>query len=171
MTRDAFMALHPRPFLVLDPALRFAGAGQVPQHRRSWSFKTVRITPKDAPSTPAPPPEPPDLSSVRVLELQQGRAHTWGDRISVGRAPNNDITLSDSSVSKLHACFTFDGEGVLITDMDSANGTRVGGRPIPAAVPHRLKTGDSISFGGVSVILLQSGDVYDMVREQLLGPR
>ena len=49
----------------------------------------------------------------------------WTDRISVGRARNNDIFIRDSSVSKLHCYFTTMNRELTLHDAGSRNGTMV----------------------------------------------
>lgn len=50
-------------------------------------------------------------------------------RITIGRAPDNDIVYNEPSVSGHHAEITFNGEYILITD-HSTNGTWINGRKL-----------------------------------------
>ena len=45
---------------------------------------------------------------------------------SIGRAPDNDYVIDDKSVSQHHAQLVLQGGSVIIEDLDSRNGTRVG---------------------------------------------
>ena len=45
---------------------------------------------------------------------------------SIGRAPDNDYIIDDKSVSQHHAQLVLQGGSVIIEDLDSRNGTRVG---------------------------------------------
>ncbi|WP_145382140.1 FHA domain-containing protein [Botrimarina mediterranea] len=45
---------------------------------------------------------------------------------SIGRAPDCDYVLDDKSVSQHHAQLLIEGEVILLQDLDSLNGTRVG---------------------------------------------
>ena len=65
--------------------------------------------------------------------------------ITIGRQADNGIVLADTQVSRQHARLTISAAGVTITDLDSANGTRVNGRPIAAPTP--LHDGDTIQIG------------------------
>ena len=75
----------------------------------------------------------------------------YASMITVGRARNNDITIEEMSMSKLHAWIrvpTADNGGAppTITDAGSRNGTFVNGRlvgegPTPLAVGARLRLG------------------------------
>ncbi len=46
-------------------------------------------------------------------------------RVSIGRAPGNDIIIDDPSISRRHAILHLAGGAVRIEDLGSANGTRV----------------------------------------------
>jgi predicted component of type VI protein secretion system len=56
----------------------------------------------------------------------------------------NVIRLNDERVSRFHAKIQYDSEDVIITDLDSTNGTRVNGMPVQI---RRLKPGDQIALG------------------------
>lgn len=66
--------------------------------------------------------------------------------IKVGRAKDNDIVLTHSSVSRYHCELFYDGEGnVFLSDKNSANGTFVNGRSISDSV--QLQTNDIVKPG------------------------
>jgi DNA-binding CsgD family transcriptional regulator len=68
------------------------------------------------------------------------------DVTTVGRGGGVDISLSDPSVSRLHAELVRRGDHVYVSDLGlSINGTRVNGRPVGRRV---LVDGDVVSFGG-----------------------
>jgi hypothetical protein len=74
-------------------------------------------------------------------------------RLSVGRALNNDIVLRSEDVSKFHAWFEMDEDGVyFVTDSQSKNRTRVNGRDLEPQWAERLCAGDRIQFGGIETI-------------------
>ena len=67
--------------------------------------------------------------------------------VSIGRATDNDVLLSDEMVSRHHARLE-QMEGVLhITDLGSLNCTQVNGETIEPNVPYPLKDGDAVSIG------------------------
>jgi hypothetical protein len=49
------------------------------------------------------------------------------DRLTIGRSPDNDLVLPDSSVSRHHAILERIGAGWFIRDLNSSNGTEVNG--------------------------------------------
>lgn len=86
----------------------------------------------------------------RVVVSQEAGEVEERLRVTVGRSPKADIVLADEHVSKQHAALEFDrGSGHwIVTDLGSANGTRVGDRVAVANQPLRLrKSGTRILFG------------------------
>ena len=64
--------------------------------------------------------------------------------ISIGREEENSIQLNDDRVSRFHAKLQDHSGRVILTDLDSTNGTRVNGHPIQMRV---MQSGDVISIG------------------------
>jgi len=84
--------------------------------------------------------------NVRVIDgLERGRVYLdLPTPVSVGREEDNTIQLNDDRVSRFHAKLQDDQGHVILTDLDSTNGTRVNGHPVQI---HVLRTGDIISIG------------------------
>jgi hypothetical protein len=61
---------------------------------------------------------------------------------------DQDVFLDDKSVSRAHAIFYQDDQGVFVMDLVSKNGTYLNGREIERT---RLKHNDVVSFGTVSI--------------------
>jgi len=88
------------------------------------------------------------------IHKRAGSGKDFIERVSLGRATNNDIVLRDDSVSKLHAWFARGEEGnIFIADAGSKNKTIVNGIVIPLQSPEEMKAGDSIRFGLVEAVL------------------
>jgi hypothetical protein len=66
----------------------------------------------------------------------------------IGRAPGSAVHLSDSSVSRRHAELRPAGDGWLVADLGSTNGTKVNGLTV---VERRLREGDIVSVGDVQL--------------------
>ena len=66
------------------------------------------------------------------------------DRLTIGRASDNDLVLEDDIISSHHCQLTRDGEGYTLTDLDSTNGTFLNGQPVKEA---RLEPGDVVVAG------------------------
>jgi hypothetical protein len=91
------------------------------------------------------------LGTGQTLSLKSGKEFTLG-RISGKQPILPDIDLTpyhayEEGVSRLHATIKITPEQVSITDLGSANGTRVNNQSILAHDPYPLKNGDIISLG------------------------
>jgi hypothetical protein len=64
--------------------------------------------------------------------------------VTVGREEGNLLRLNDERVSRFHAKVQFDDGDVILTDLDSTNGTRVNGTVVQI---RRLRHGDRIAVG------------------------
>lgn len=84
--------------------------------------------------------------TIRVLEgLERGRVFPrMPTPLTIGREDDNDIQLNDDRVSRFHAKLQDDAGKIILTDLDSTNGTRVNGHPIQMRV---LQTGDVLAIG------------------------
>jgi len=67
----------------------------------------------------------------------------------IGRDAGNAIALSDNQVSRVHAEIQLDtpGRHVVITDLDSTNGTYVNHQRLPASKPYVFRPDDAIRIG------------------------
>ena len=75
-----------------------------------------------------------------------------GKRLSVGRASDNELTLNDASVSKIHAALTMNQQGtLLVADTGSTNGTYINGRRISYGEARQVEDRDVVGFGDVEV--------------------
>jgi pSer/pThr/pTyr-binding forkhead associated (FHA) protein len=64
--------------------------------------------------------------------------------ITLGREEGNGLRLNDERVSRYHAKVQTEDGDIILTDLDSTNGTRVNGSTIQI---RRLRAGDQISIG------------------------
>jgi pSer/pThr/pTyr-binding forkhead associated (FHA) protein len=74
--------------------------------------------------------------------------------ITIGREEGNLVQLRDERVSRCHAKIQLDAGEVIISDLDSTNGTWVNGEPVRLAA---LKTGDRIMLGRTLLIVTIHG--------------
>lgn len=86
------------------------------------------------------------LVTLRVLEGQErGRIYSrLPTPVHIGREVDNHIQLNDDRVSRFHAKIQEDGGQVILTDLESTNGTRVNGHPVQMRV---LQPGDLVMIG------------------------
>ena len=84
--------------------------------------------------------------------------------VIIGRDPNVDVTFPSPAVSRRHARLTREGEGYMLEDLGSSNGTYLNGERLSER--RLLKTGDQIRFG--QAITLTYEAPVD-VQETLIG--
>ena len=90
-----------------------------------------------------------------VLHLGSGQQVVLGEfRLTFGRLPECTITFDDTNVSREHAEIRPDGDGFVLTDLGSTNGTTVNGQGI---TQRRLEDGDQILLGGTTPIEFRAG--------------
>lgn len=68
-----------------------------------------------------------------------------GQTFTVGRTPDNSLTINDDMISRHHARFTWQGNGYILEDLGSVNGTYVNGARLTSPAP--LSAGDAIGLG------------------------
>lgn len=128
----------------------------------------VPARPATARSSTAAPPQRPSLDHTQVVtapprsELQlvvrspatMAGASTdlTGSRLTIGRMPECDLTVDDSTLSREHAAVVRRADGWWVVDLNSTNGTRVNGR---RSAEHPLAPGDRLELGDVVVELAE----------------
>lgn len=75
-----------------------------------------------------------------IFEFQEPR------RIHIGRDPTSDIVLTEGNASRRHARIHWDGENLMISDLESKNGVIVNDQIITRQT--LLKPGDFVALGG-----------------------
>lgn len=69
------------------------------------------------------------------------------DILTIGRAPDNDVILTQAFVSRYHAQIIRQGDRHWITDLGSRDGTRLNGTPLLPQVAQPLQDQDRIAIG------------------------
>lgn len=105
---------------------------------------------------PEPQPEPelehhkpavePDAEALPQSDHAEPGARTseTDDALTIGRSRTNSIVLDDMLVSRRHVRITAEGEGLVLEDLGSRNGTFVNGRRVMRT---HLHEGDRIGVG------------------------
>jgi pSer/pThr/pTyr-binding forkhead associated (FHA) protein len=75
-----------------------------------------------------------------------------GSTFSFGRAPGNNLRLSDQRASRRHARITREGDRFLLEDLHSTNGTVLRNEQLAPGVPTELAEGDEIRIGPLRLI-------------------
>src|SRR5262245_41102197 len=95
----------------------------------------------------------PHQGTVRRMALS-------GDSLIVGRSPRHaGLLLDDPRVSRLHVRIQRDPDtGITVTDLFSANGSTLDGRPLPSGIPFHWLI-DQVVLIGETRLILKYGDV------------
>ncbi len=97
---------------------------------------------------------------VWTVTVVQGPRELMGTKVSVtgpvviGRSPGADIVIGDDFVSGKHARISPSGDGAMLEDLGSTNGTVLNGQRV--SVPTRLQPGDAIDIGSVRIKVARS---------------
>jgi pSer/pThr/pTyr-binding forkhead associated (FHA) protein len=96
------------------------------------------------------------LITLRVLDgADRGRVYQdLPTPVTIGREEGNSIQLNDERVSRFHLKIQEDRDKIVLTDLESTNGTRVNGEDVQLRI---LRYGDMISVGR-SVLLFGRPD-------------
>jgi diguanylate cyclase (GGDEF)-like protein len=84
----------------------------------------------------------------------------------VGRNPDCSISLDFHGISRRHFTISVDEREVLLTDLQSANGTYLNNNKVTS--PVALKKGDMIKIGAVAMKFLPKGDPERLTYDKLL---
>ncbi len=79
-----------------------------------------------------------DSTKIKEYRLERGQS------VTIGRLESNDIVIENLAVSGHHAKIDWAGNGFLLTDLKSKNGTFVNDQLV---ISHWLKHGDVITIG------------------------
>ena len=92
--------------------------------------------------------------TLRVLDgADRGKVYEGlSTPVTIGREEGNSVQLNDERVSRFHLKIQEDQEKLVLTDLESTNGTKVNGEDIQLRI---LRVGDMISLGR-SVLLFGS---------------
>ncbi len=136
------------------PPMATAPPAATPPSTPPAAVSQARVAPSPEPSAPPSPPadatlRQPQKASLRVLNGSlTGKIFIIGNGLALGNnKARNDIALDDSYASRAHARVERQGYTYIVTDIGSANGTKVNGKRIPPHTPITLSLGDKIEVG------------------------
>ncbi len=90
--------------------------------------------------------------SQLIIQEKDGRNYNYTldkDKTTIGRNKDNDIAVSDNSVSRNHATIVKTDKGYILSDLGSFNGTKVNGKKIQSII---IKDSDEIIVGFSKII-------------------
>jgi hypothetical protein len=149
------------------PVGRFRLSGRVEAAEQERDYAAAQA---GAAGAPAPPVGPhtamlpgqrrrPKVQAPASLVLVQGgqpiRTYPLsGPELTIGRAEQSDIALSDPGVSRSHARVVREGDDFIVEDLRSTNGTEVNGQPIRR---RRLANGDMLKLAASTLQFRREG--------------
>lgn len=89
--------------------------------------------------------------------------------VSIGREEGNVLRLNDERVSRFHAKIQVDNDDVILTDLDSTNGTRINGHTVQI---RRIQPGDRVGIGRSILLFGSNGEIAARIATEkvLSGP-
>ncbi|HEV3189535.1 MAG TPA: sigma 54-interacting transcriptional regulator, partial [Polyangiaceae bacterium] len=96
------------------------------------------------------PGAPVGINLIVLSGMSKGTTRALGQRLTIGKAPDNDLVLSDDTVSRHHCELTRAEGGVKVRDLGSTNGTKVQGARVSEAI---LQPGTVLKVGEVEISL------------------
>lgn len=85
--------------------------------------------------------EPVGPPAVEAVTISRGRA------VVIGRSAGCEVRLADDAVSRRHASIEWQEAAWFVTDLDSRQGTILGGERLAAGKPAILRGGDRLQVG------------------------
>lgn len=79
-----------------------------------------------------------------------------GKPVTIGRAEDNDVVLEDPLVSRHHAKLDWESGACRLTDLGSANGTKIGGAEVSPREPRPLAAGSAFEIGSFALAIRDS---------------
>src|SRR5512142_2747341 len=89
-----------------------------------------------------------------------------GRELELGRRDDADVQIRDDGVSRRHATIRVDGEGAVLVDLGSANGTYVEGKRHPDG---RIADGARIQIGGHTTLKFIWADEVEALYQMRLA--
>ena len=102
----------------------------------------LEIEPLGKPSKAAPARPGTHAVTAFLIDTESGSRQQIKDVLLVGREPPSDLVYQIPTISKRHFAVRRTGDGFVIEDLNSTNGTYLNGLPVSEPVP--LRDGDEI---------------------------
>lgn len=98
--------------------------------------------------------------ALEVYPLLKKPGASFVDRITIGRTTNNDIVVADHSVSRLHAYVKQHGNGWVVADAGSKNGSWLHGVALEARRERLLPSRVVLRLGDVDLTFYVAADLF-----------
>ncbi|MDQ2667609.1 MAG: FHA domain-containing protein [Gemmatimonadota bacterium] len=154
MVPMASMDMHDMDLLPATPA----SAPVIPEPVAAAAPAPPRVSVSTPMSAPAAADPRTILAVLEAMNEGPGKGTRYEMRSSlahVGRGAHNDVRLSDESVSETHAKLQKREDGWYVVDMDSTNGTYVGGSRVNGE--RKIEGSPDLRFGGLKFRFTPTG--------------
>ncbi len=84
-----------------------------------------------------------------------GQIHSFTKKVRLGRVPSCEVVVKGTSISRVHAELSPEGEAWVLVDLDSSNGVHMGR---VQAKRFELNDGDTFRLGEVELRFRDGGD-------------
>jgi pSer/pThr/pTyr-binding forkhead associated (FHA) protein len=123
-----------------------------PDARRSYPYPDLDEEMRTVPAVPQA------VAAVRVT-TPDGQSNEYsvgstGLRIGRSRTAGNDLVIADPMVSKRHAEMRVSDNKLVMVDLQSTNGTRLAGAPIPPGIAWPISEADVFLLGNTQVMVV-----------------
>ena len=124
-----------------------------PSARRSYPYPDMDEELRTVPAVPQA------VATVRVT-TPDGQSNEYavgstGLRIGRSRTAGNDLVIADPMVSKRHAEMRVSDSKLVMVDLQSTNGTRLSGAPVPPGIAWPISEGDVFLLGNTQLMVLK----------------
>lgn len=93
---------------------------------------------------------PDELILLVVSGASRGRKIRFGEQLTIGKASDNDLVLTDDTVSRHHCVLERRDKAIVVRDLGSTNQTRVGRTAVREAT---IEPGATLTIGNVELVL------------------
>lgn len=156
LAQDTFLTRYPSSWLVWEP-----GEWSVPVSGVDVSVAETRL-PNGAVTDLRPLGGDALCFALKVAEASTVR---------VGRAADNEIVVSDMTVSRLHARLEFNAGAWTLTPLSETKKTTVAGRAAGTGKALALQSGQVVELGGVKVTFYDATSFKERVSSSGMKPK
>lgn len=154
LPRSDFARSHPGFYLVKRPRNT---KSEQPQ-KATFSYATV------AGKTDIDP----FAAEWQIFAVAKRPGNPFPERVTIGRAPNCDISLRVPFISKAHAHIVLAADGSFsLRDNQGANGTFHNNRRLEAGEQPVIKVGDTVQFNSITFEFADGLRLYDILLTEL----
>ncbi|CAN5877429.1 hypothetical protein BH11MYX2_BH11MYX2_15490 [soil metagenome] len=108
-------------------------------------------------------PTSPPATDLEVYPLAKKPGASFPDRITIGRTPNNEIVISDQSISRLHAYARTDRRGWVVADAGSKNGSWLDKLTLDAHKERPIQTKAKLRLGDIDLMFFLAQDLFTVL--------